>query len=233
MRLHDFTTLSFDCYGTLIDWETGIVEALAPLLDAIASPPTREAALAAFARHEAMQQRATPTKPYRDILAIVYKRLAEAWERPVDWEACRAFGASVGRWPAFPDSAEALAYLKRHYKLVVLSNVDNASFGASNAKLDVTFDAIFTAEETGAYKPDAAGFHYMLDRLGERGITSDTVLHTAQSLFHDHVTAARLGLARCWIHRGQDGATIPTPVPAPQFRFPTLGAFAEAHAGGT
>ena len=174
MRLHDFDVLSFDCYGTLIDWETGLLAALAPLLDRVATPPTREGALEAFGRLEHAQQVATPTKPYRDILAIVYKRLAEAWERPATWEQAQAFGASIPFWPAFPDSAAALAELKQRYRLVILSNVDNASFAASNAKLGVTFDAVFTAEETGVYKPDRRGFDYMLARLGERKASART-----------------------------------------------------------
>ena len=234
MRLHDFEVLSFDCYGTLIDWETGLFEALQPLLAALDNPPARDDALAAFARFEGVQQRATPTKPYRDILAIVHKRLAEAWGRPATWEACQTFGASIADWPAFPDSAEALAYLKRHYRLVILSNVDNTSFAASNTKLGVAFDAVFTAEETGAYKPDRTGFDYMLARLGERGIAQDKLLHTAQSLFHDHITAAELGLARCFIDRragrpGSGATPMPDDVPAPDFRFETMAALVEAH----
>ena len=233
MRLHDFDVLSFDCYGTLIDWETGLLAALAPLLDRVATPPTREGALEAFGRLEHAQQVATPTKPYRDILAIVYKRLAEAWERPATWEQAQAFGASIPFWPAFPDSAAALAALKQRYRLVILSNVDNASFAASNAKLGVTFDAVFTAEETGVYKPDRRGFDYMLARLGERGIGKDKVLHTAQGLFHDHPIAAALGLARCFIdrHAARPGAR-PTPLPeglrAPAFRFDSMAALAAA-----
>ena len=233
MRLRDFGVLSFDCYGTLIDWETGLIAALAPLLDRLPTPPSRDDAIAAFGHFEGVQQRATPTKPYRDILAIVYKRLAEAWDRPVTWEAAQVFGASVADWPAFPDSAAALAELQQRYKLVILSNVDNASFAASNARLRVTFDAIFTAEETGVYKPDRTGFDYMLARLGERGIDKGAILHTAQGLFHDHATAAELGLARCFIdrHAARPGAG-PTPLPEgmrePEFRFDGMAALALA-----
>jgi 2-haloacid dehalogenase len=238
MRLHDFKVLSFDCYGTLIDWETGILAALAPLLDGLAAAPSREDVLARFGHFEAVQQRATPTKRYSDILAIVYKRLAEAWERPASWEAALAFGASVPAWPAFPDSAEALAELAQRYKLVVLSNVDNASFAASNARLGVTFDAVFTAEETGVYKPHRAGFDYMLARLEERGLGKSAVLHTAQSLFHDHATAAGLGLARCFIdrHAARPGAAA-TPLPEglrpPEFRFDSMAALAAAVRDGS
>ena len=234
MRLRDFDVLSFDCYGTLIDWETGILAALRPLRERIEPSLDAGDVLAAFARFEGLQQRATPTKPYRDILAIVYKRLAEAWGQTASWSACETFGASIASWPPFPDSAEALAYLKQHYKLVVLSNVDNASFSGSNAKLGVAFDAIYTAEDTGAYKPDRIGFDYMLARLGERGIAQDEILHTAQSLFHDHGIAGNLGLSRCFIdrHAGRPGSgatPIPDEIPNPEFRFESMAALVEAH----
>ena len=143
------------------------------------------------------------------------------------------FGASVGDWPAFPDSAEALARLKRHYALVILSNVDRASFARSNARLGVAFDAIFTAQDIGSYKPDPRNFEYMLARLRERGFASGDILHTAQSLFHDHAVANRFGLASCWIdRRGEQsgsGATKPPPAGVRTgFRFPTLAAMADA-----
>ena len=128
-----------------------------------------------------------------------------AWRRngasPASWEECQAYGRSVGNWPAFPDSAEALQYLKKHYKLVILSNVDNESFAASNKRLQVTFDAILTAEDIGSYKPDDRNFRYMLEKLGGMGIGKEQILHTAESLFHDHEPANRAGLTSCWIYR--------------------------------
>lgn len=232
MKLTDFKALTFDVYGTLIDWETGMVNGLKPLTDRV-SGLSRDDILEAHAHHESTTQRYTPAKTYSKILAVVYKRLAEEWGVPVTWEACMAYGASVKDWPAFPDSAEALAYLKQHYKLVVLSNVDNVSFAHSNAKLGVTFDAAFTAGDIGSYKPDPRNFHYALDRLAEVGVTQGKILHTAQSLFHDHVPASELGLATCWIDRRHDtegwGATMPPPENVKvDFRFESLGAMAEA-----
>ncbi|HET7412190.1 MAG TPA: HAD family hydrolase, partial [Pararhizobium sp.] len=142
MRLQDFKALTFDCYGTLIDWETGITEGLTPLTSRVGRALTRDEILAAHARHESAQQSQTPAKRYSELLPIVYRRLAEEWKVPVTWQECLAYGQSVKNWPAFRDSAEALQYLKRHYKLVILSNVDNESFSASNEKLQVQFDAI-------------------------------------------------------------------------------------------
>lgn len=235
MRLSDFRVLSFDCYGTLIDWETGIVSALAPLTSRLARNLTRDEILEAHARHESSQQVFTPTKPYRDVLATVYKRLAEEWDVPASWEECLAYGNSVGDWPPFPDTVEALAYLKRFYKLVILSNVDNANFARSNQRLGVVFDAIYTAEDIGSYKPAVRNFEYMLAKLEGRGVKKSEILHTAESLFHDHATANAVGLTSCWVHRRHDregfGATMnPGTMPRIDFRFVSLGEIARAHA---
>ena len=135
MKLTDFKALTFDCYGTLIDWETGMIQALKPLTSKVGRTLSRNEVLSAHARHESSQEVQTPAKLYRDLLPVVYRRLAEEWSVGVDWGECVAYGRSVKDWPAFSDSASALQYLKRHYKLVILSNVDNESFAASNEKL--------------------------------------------------------------------------------------------------
>ncbi len=235
MQLTDFKVLTFDVYGTLIDWETGIHTALEPLWSRLDPVPSRDAVLEAHARHESSQQRQTPTRRYADLLAIVYRRLAEEWGLRVGWAECRRYGASVGDWPAFPDSAAALAELQKHFKLAVLTNTDNESFAASNEKLGLTFDAVYTAEDVGAYKPADAGFVYMLEKLETQGIARADILHTAESLFHDHVPAGRHGLARCWIHRRHAqqgfGATMdPGTRPTVDFRFTSMAELAEAAA---
>jgi len=234
MKLRQFKVLTFDCYGTLIDWESGMVQALQPLISRVAPALTRNQILEAHARHEAAQERWTPMRKYRDLLAVVYKRLAEEWGVAAPWEECQAYGRSVGNWPAFPDSAEALQYLKKHYRLVILSNVDNESFALSNKKLQVAFDAIFTAEDIGSYKPSDRNFQYMLEVLGTRGIRKEEILHTAESLFHDHEAANRAGLTSCWIYRRHAdsgfGATMaPGEMPKYQFKFTSLGEMAKAH----
>lgn len=234
MRLHDFKVLSFDCYGTLIDWESGIYAALQPLLGRLGQTLPREAVLEVFARHESAQEAATPTMRYSNLLAVVHADLARHWGVAPDPAADRRFGASVADWPAFPDSAEALRYLQRHYRLVILSNVDRASFTGSAARLGVTFDHVFTAEDIGSYKPDPRNFAYLLEHLGAAGIAREQILHTAQSLFHDHGPANAAGLASAWIDRRQDaagwGATMPPPGAVRfDFRFPSLAAMVEAH----
>jgi 2-haloalkanoic acid dehalogenase type II len=139
MKLRDYKALTFDVYGTLIDWESGMVAGLEPLTRAVSRSLSRDDILEAHAYHESTSQAQVPAKRYSDVLALVYRRLAEEWGVAVTREDCLAYGASVKDWPAFPDSAEALAYLKEHYTLVVLSNVDNASFAHSDAKLGRPF----------------------------------------------------------------------------------------------
>ena len=234
MRLRDFKVLSFDCYGTLIDWESGMIAALRPLTSKVTPALTRNAVLEAHARAEAMQQRFTPAKRYRDILATVYKRLADEWRVSVTWDEAQAYGRSIGDWPAFADSAAALGYLKQHYKLVILSNVDNQSFALSNQRLGVTFDAIYAAEDIGSYKPDRRNFEYMLENLARLGVDKGHILHTAESLFHDHVPGRKIGLATAWIHRRHAeqgfGATLhPGDPPKVDFRFESLADLVAAH----
>ena len=232
MRLSDFKALSFDCYGTLIDWESGLAEALRPLQER--SGASADELIDAFGPIEHAVEEDFPQLRYSELLEKVHERLSRRLGTEPDVEEARAFGQSVGDWPPFPDSAEALAYLKQHFKLIILSNVDRSSFSRSNQRLGVEFDHVFTAEEIGSYKPDLRNFEYLLDRLGEAGLAKGELLHTAQSLFHDHVPANRLGIASAWIDRRHDkagsGATVmPDPAPHFHFRFTSLGELAAAH----
>ena len=176
----------------------------------------------------------TPGKLYRDVLPIVYKRLAEQWGVSVTVEECEEYGKSVRDWPAFVDSPGALQYLKKYYKLIILSNVDNRTFKYSNDRLEVEFDAIYSAEDIGAYKPSDTNFDYMKVHLADLGLEPKDVLHTAESLFHDHVPANRHGLASCWIYRrhAQEGfgATMnPETMPNIDFRFDSMADLVKAH----
>ena len=202
-RLTDHSVLTFDCYGTLIDWETGIWDALQPLLAANPpADPSRRHVLGAFDRFEAAQQAATPTLPYPGVLECVHRSLAEDFSLATSAELDAAFGASVPSWPAFPDSADSLLYLATRFDLVILSNVDRVGFAASNARLGVDFDAIYTAEDIGSYKPNPANFEYLLEHLAtDLGHSKADVLHTAQGIRHDHVPARRIGLDNAWIDR--------------------------------
>ncbi|MBI3707915.1 MAG: haloacid dehalogenase type II [Proteobacteria bacterium] len=234
MKLTEFGVLTFDCYGTLIDWERGLLAALKPWLARVGKSLTDDQILEAYAGQEAPQQAATPTMLYSDLLAVAHKSLARQLGIPPNNEEARRFGASIGTWPPFPDSTQALRYLKEHYKLAILSNVDRESFKGSKRQLGVEFDLIVTAQDVGSYKPDRRNFEHLLARLAEMGIAKSQVLHTAESLYHDVTPAKALGLATAWIHRRHgktgSGATKP-PVGdvKPDFRFTSLGELAAAH----
>lgn len=238
-KLDDFTILTFDCYGTLIDWESGIWDALQPLLGP-SSPVTRAEGLELFAKHETALEHDEPTMIYPKLLTQVHARMAADLGLETTSEQDQDFGASVAHWPAFPDTADALRRLARRYKLAILSNVNVDGFAASNRKLGVDFDAIYTAQDVGSYKPNSANFTYMLERLlADHGIEPNQVLHTAQSVHHDLVPAERAGLTTAWIDRqqlaagGSWGATAPVEqLPQAAFVFPSLVDLADAVESG-
>jgi 2-haloalkanoic acid dehalogenase type II len=235
MLLTDFKVLTFDCYGTLIDWESGIWNALQPLLVAGGLTLGRDAALEAFAARESAQEATTPDTLYSDLLMRVHAQLAEDWGVDASPEMHARFGASVPDWPAFPDSVAALQYLKQHYKLVILSNVHRAGFAASNERLQVDFDAVYTAQDIGSYKPTPRNFEYLLAHLkADLGLEKSDILHTAQSLFHDHAPARDFGLSTAWIDRRHEqdgwGATMPPPGEVQvDFHFTSMADMAAAH----
>jgi len=233
-RLTDFDVLSFDCYGTLIDWETGIRAALAPWRRRENIQVSDDAFVEAFGRFEWQEEEENPTMFYPEILSRVMKRMATGWGVHASPDDLKAFGRSVGNWPAFPDSSLALAYLKQHFKLVILSNIDRESFSYTNAKLGVEFDHIYTAQDIGSYKPDMENFQYLLVNLEEEGFLASRILHCAESLYHDHIPAKKLGLATNWIYRRHDkkgfGATkAPDEAVKPDFTFNSMFEFAQAH----
>jgi 2-haloacid dehalogenase len=235
MKLTDFKALTFDCYGTLIDWETGILTALQPLLQKGGITLKRDEVLAAFARLESAQEAATPQMIYSELLAEVHRRLAHEWNVSDAEKDAVAFGKSVPDWPAFPDTVTSLQYLQRYYKLVILSNVDRVSFEGSNKRLGVTFDAICTAQDIGSYKPDPKNFVYLINAVAALGVLKRNILPTAQSLYHDHAPAQAAGLASAWIDRRNQqeegwGATMPPEgTPRYDFRFVSLAEMVKAH----
>jgi 2-haloacid dehalogenase len=216
MRVTDFNTLTFDCYGTLIDWERGILAELRPWVDRHGRKDLDDnALLEAFGSIEAACEAETPAKLYPQILEEVHRRLAAQWGIKAGADDAVTFGQSVGRWPTFADSATSLQYLKRYYKLVIISNVDRASFARSNEKLAVEFDRIITAQDVGSYKPNPRNFEHALAGLAKAfGTRKSDILHTAQSIFHDVVPARAIGLKTMWINRRKSsGGWGATPVP--------------------
>jgi 2-haloacid dehalogenase len=231
--LSGFKVLTFDCYGTLIDWESGILAALRPLARRAGVTFGDETILAQFAAHESKSQALAPDMRYSDVLSVVHARLAADWGAADDAAENARFGGSVGDWPAFPDTVEALRALAPRYRLVILSNVDHSGFGGSAVRLGVTFDAVYTAEDVGSYKPDPRNFSYLMERLAADGFQKSDVLHVAQSLFHDHAPANAIGLASAWIDRRHGSAGWGATAPPPDgvrydFRFGSLAELAHA-----
>jgi 2-haloalkanoic acid dehalogenase type II len=235
MDLARIRALSFDCYGTLIDWEAGLAAVLRPWADEVGLPADDEQLLVAYAEHEAAAERDAPTSLYPSVLAEAFRRTGASLGRPVDPGWAERLAESVPEWPAFPDSAAALAALAEHYQLVIVSNVHRAGFAASNERLRGTFAAVITAEDVGTYKPAANHFVALERILDDLGIERRDLAHVAQSLFHDHVPARERGIASVWINRRHDrpgwGAT---PAPSGEWRcdleFASMADFAAAAA---
>jgi 2-haloalkanoic acid dehalogenase type II len=205
-QLTDFKLLSFDVYGTLIDWENGALTALQPILKKSGKQDMdRKHVLQVLHKIESATEKDNPTLKYSEVLTLCHPKLCKALglEAPSEEES-KAFGASVGEWPGFPDTVEALKRLQKVYKLVVLSNVDNDSFmlGNANGLQGFKFDAVYTAQDIGSYKPDPKNFEYMLSKVKEQfGVEKSEVLQTAQSQYHDHHPAKDLGIKSSWIYR--------------------------------
>ena len=220
----DFDVLTFDCYGTLIDWESGLVAAARFQLGDAVEGHSDEDLIAAFAavEHEAE----VPYKTYREVLALSLRGMGARLGFAVSDVQAAGFGASVGQWPAFPDSAEALQRLQGRFKLAVITNCDDDLFAQSERRLGVAFDYVITAQQAGSYKPDEANFLLAFERIDE---PRDRILHVAQSLFHDHVPAKALGMTSVWIDRRQGrggGASIDVEA-HPDAAFPSMAAFAD------
>jgi 2-haloacid dehalogenase len=231
--LTEYDALSFDCYGTLIDWEAGILAVLRPWADAARLGVADEELLAAYAAQETAVQTERPADRYPAVLADAFRRAGAGLGAAVDDDWAVRLGGSVPDWPAFPDSADALARVAGHYRLIVVSNVHRDGFAGSNRHLGGDFAAIITAEDVGAYKPAEPHFRALDATLAELGVPRDRLLHVAQSLFHDHVPAKREGLSSVWINRraGRDGWGA-TPEPAGewsyQLEFSSMASFADA-----
>jgi 2-haloacid dehalogenase len=235
MELADFEALSFDCYGTLIDWEAGLAAVLGPWARSRGLGLSDEALLAAYSGQESRAEAEHPGEAYPAILARSLRGLGCELGAEVSDEDARRLARSVPDWPAFPDSRAALADLAGRYRLIILSNVDRDSFAASSRRLGVTFTSVITAQDVGSYKPSPRNFDALLAETDRLGVPRGRLLHVAQSLFHDHVPARRAGLRTVWINRRHDrvgwGATPEPPAEVrPDWEFASMRAFADAAA---
>lgn len=210
-----FKALSFDCYSTLIDWEPSMIQALQPIITKLPSDhpyvKDNQLALQRFDKFSYTLEHEQPTLKYDlNLIAAMKKLAAEVGVADaLTDDDLQVMAKGPGRWPAFPDTVEGLKTLKKHYKLIILSNVDNANVAAttSGALGGVPFDAVYTAEDIGSYKPSRANFEYLFrharDELGV-DVDAGELLHVARSLRVDHTAAKAIGFKSCWISRGGD-----------------------------
>jgi 2-haloacid dehalogenase len=219
-----FQLLTFDCYGTLIDWETGLLAALRPVLAARGSKLADDAILERFATHESALERG-PFLPYADVLRGVLDRFAAELGFSPTPDERETLVASIGEWPAFTDTPGALAALKRRFALGIASNVDDALIARTLPHLGVEFDWIVTAEQVRSYKPGRAHFDEMLRRTA---LPASRILHVAQSLYHDVQPAKALGFTTVWVNRraGREGGATPPSSARPDFEVPDLASLA-------
>lgn len=209
INFNQFKVLSFDCYGTLINWETGILSALKTILSNHNIHRSDNRILELFAQYESTQESGDYLK-YRDVLKNVLDDFGKTFNfTPTESEAT-ALAESIQTWEPFPDTVKALKALKTRYKLTIISNIDDELFAYSAKKLEVEFDWLITAEQVKSYKPSMQNFEIAIQRMG---INPDKLLHVAQSIYHDIVPANTMGITAVWVNRrkGQEGfgATAP------------------------
>jgi 2-haloacid dehalogenase len=220
-----YEVVSFDCYGTLIDWEGGIISGLRPVLANHRIDVTDDEILGLHAQTEHRLQ-SSSTKgnytKYRNILRQEVLEAAKRWGFEPDPSEVDALADSLRDWKPFPDTVEALRALKKRYKLAIISNVDDGLFALTACHLEVEFDWIITAEQAGTYKPSRNNFEVAIGRMG---VGRERILHAAESLFHDVAPAKEMGLSTVWVHRrtGKEGFGATPPADAkPDLEVPDL-----------
>lgn len=226
LNFSQFKVLTFDCYGTLIDWEQGILQALQPIFQKYHAALPDHKILEHYALFES-QAETGPFRSYREILQIVLAKFGDALDFVPTEEELTAFPDSIRNWPPFPDTVPALQKLAEHFQLAILSNIDDDLFAYSARHLQVKFDWVVTAQQVGAYKPSLQNFELAFKKIG---VGPEKILHVAQSLYHDHVPAKKLGLRTVWVNRRQgrkgSGAT-PAAEATPDLEVPDLRTLAD------
>jgi 2-haloacid dehalogenase len=197
MDFSHFTTISFDCYGTLIDWEAGILPTLRTVLASHGQSLPDAAILELYGEFEA-EAESGPYQCYRNVLQSVVRAFADRLHFEATPAEIHSLHESVRAWPPFPDTVSTLRELQTRYKLVVISNIDDDLFAETRKHFDVEFDGVITAEQARSYKPSLNNFQMALSTLA---LSPDRLLHAAQSVYHDVVPARSLGIATVWVNR--------------------------------
>jgi 2-haloacid dehalogenase len=220
-----FEYFSFDCYGTLIDWESGILGYLRPLLLSKACNAFDAQILELYSEYEPRQEDLR-YRSYREVLAAVVDDFAREFRVEFTGDEVNGLADSIRNWEPFSDTVPALKRLRSRYKLAVLSNIDDDLFTLTAPKLEVQLNCVVTAQQVQSYKPSVCNFETLLDRLG---IEKDRLLHVAESLYHDVIPAHALGIATVWVNRRQGKTAAATKLVAaePDLEVPTLAALAD------
>ena len=197
MDFSRFTAISFDCYGTLIEWEAGILPALRGVLDRHGETLPDAAILELYGEFEADAESGA-YQNYRDVLQSVVRAFAARLGFTPTSVDIASLSESVPSWPPFADTVAALGQLKNRYRLAVISNIDNSLFAETRKHLGVEFDAVLTAEQARSYKPSLNNFKMALSELS---IGPESLLHVGQSIFHDVLPAQSLGISTVWVNR--------------------------------
>jgi 2-haloacid dehalogenase/putative hydrolase of the HAD superfamily len=214
INFSNFKAVTFDCYGTLIDWETGISTLVRPWLQELGTQAPVDLVMSAFALMQAKHQQVRPTLLYPEVLRRTWLDIERTFGWQENYQHANTFAESVPVWPPFSDTNESLKYLKHYFKLGILSNVDNNSLAGTLRLLAVPFEVLVTAEDVGSYKPGLAHFETALTRFDALGISKDEILHVAQSKHHDIAPGLQIGLTTVWVNRrygrSGSGATLAT-----------------------
>ena len=204
LKFSAFELLTFDCYGTLIDWETGIFAALKPVLAAHGKSIPDDRLLELYGEFEA-QAEAGKYRPYREVLRSVVGAFADRFTFAPNADEVDALSKSVANWRPWPDTVRALERLRTRYRLAIISNIDDDLFNATRRCLPVEFSSVTTAQQAACYKP---GLNIFKMALNKSGISPDRILHVGQSLYHDVLPAQSLGLATVWVNRPSPRAGV-------------------------
>ena len=218
----NYDVLSFDCYGTLIDWEGGITAALMPVLAARNIDLSDEDILKLYADAEPRAQQEGEFLMYREVLRRVMREIASALDFEPSPSETDCLADSIKDWMPFPDTVAALRAMKRQYRLAIISNVDDDLFAGSAKRLEVEFDWVITSQQVGSYKPSQANFEFAIEKMG---VAPERLLHIAQSVYHDIVPAKAMGLTSVWVNRGagkEGGGATPPANAQPDLKVPDL-----------